>query len=166
MSISKLDNWQIVTIQDRLRRFGLGYKRGTCEHCGKAGLRYVHIIEGGNPRKKLRLGACCAARFVSGYKANQAQAKLANVLSSLMGIPSRKSWSQSGNGNQTIVINGWRLTVFPDKQAPGWFTACLSHGPDERYYPPRKYATVLDAKIDGAIEYGYRAGLISELESE
>lgn len=155
----KPDNheWTLDHVEDLRRNYGEKYRPGTCEQCGKTGLRYVHVISGDDPLEKMRVGACCAMRLVTGYDAVQQQRQLGNQYARVCRIPTRKGWHKSGNNNQTIVIERWRLTVFRDKENSSRFRFLVSRG-DTKRFAKRNYKTEMDAMIAAAREFADLAG--------
>jgi len=137
-------SWTLKRVEDRLQKYGNGYPPGTCEKCGKRGLRFVHIIERGNPNERKRLGACCAEKAISDYDAVSKQRSVRNQYIRVCRIPKRK-WDESDNGNPTVIIDGWRLTVFPDKYRLGHFKFSIFR-PNDTHYSAESYESVFEAK--------------------
>ena len=155
-------NWQPDHVEDRLRMYGDGYRPGTCEKCGKRGLRHVHIISRRDPNERKRVGACCAELLVSNYDATGKQRKLKNQYDRVCRIPKRKGWHESQNNkNQTIVIEGCRLTIFRDTDVRSRFRFSVNCG-DRPEYSKRTYKNEFDAKIAAAWKFADLAGWFGE----
>ena len=137
--------WTLKQIEDRLRKYGDGYYPGTCEQCGKRGLRIVHFISRDDPEEVKRVGACCAPNLVKGYDAIGQQRKMKNQYARVSRIPHRKGWYESQSGNQTIVIEGWRIIVYLDTKIRSQFRFMVVRD-DEKHYSPDFYKSESEAK--------------------
>lgn len=160
----KPDNheWTLDHVEDLRRKYGEHYRPGTCERCGTTGLRFVHVISGNDSPKKMRVGACCAIRLVTGYQAVQQQRKLGSQYTRVRRIPYRKGWHESWNNNQTIVIEGWRLTVYRDSVYRSRFRFSVVRG-DTKLFPKQHFETALGAMIAASLVF---AGLVSWFDEE
>ena len=153
--------WTPDHVEDLRRNYGEDYRPGTCERCGKTGLRFVHVVISDEAENSMRVGACCATRLMKGYDASVQQRRLRNQYARVSRIPFRKRWHQSQNKNQTIVIEGWRLTVYRGNDDSSRFRFSVVRG-DEKRFGIKKYKTELDAKFAAAWEFADLAGWFNE----
>jgi hypothetical protein len=106
------DGWACVDVMD------LGEATHECEMCGGERVRYVHVMH--HPEAgTCEAGCVCAGRMTGDLEAANAREQ---SLKNKAGRRSRwltRKWKVSGKGNEFLSLDGFNMTVFPNKWKPG-----------------------------------------------
>ncbi|MEJ1992154.1 MAG: hypothetical protein P8X50_10730 [Maritimibacter sp.] len=118
--------------------------RRVCEMCEHQEIRFVHYMSHPNYQGSLACGCDCAGRMEDDYvKAQQRDSAMRSAASKRKRFPKLKSWKLSQNGNPTLRMDGYRVTIFPKKQGYK-FVVKPPSAPD--IWGKRIYETVPDAQ--------------------
>ncbi|HWK94504.1 MAG TPA: hypothetical protein VNR39_03680 [Pseudolabrys sp.] len=119
----------------------------TCEMCEAMEIRYVHSMTHPDYPGQLDCGCVCAGHMEQDLQAaRDREASMKKSAKQRIAFPRRREWRVSTNGNPTIRIDGWLVTVFA--RGVGYRAVVSRNG--EKYWLPQSgpaYATTEDAKL-------------------
>lgn len=112
--------WAVVDIidlrdDDSLDPTG-GYE--TCEMCGTAGIRFVHVVEHSDWPHSLRVGCICAEKMCEGYKGSWRESELRSRAERRRRWANR-SWEWSKKGSLYLIVDRHFLVIIQDKCQSG-----------------------------------------------
>jgi len=137
--------WRCVGCTD------LGKPTGQCEMCGKEAIRYVHTMEHDDYAKTLDCGCVCAEKMENDpVRPRQREQRM----KSKAGRRSRwltRRWRVSAKGNDYVVVQGRRITIFPSRFHPGKWSYSI-----DGQFSKRPFATDEEAKLAAFEEFWAR----------
>lgn len=137
----------------------LGAPDHQCQMCGKEEVRYVHFMEHPEIKGTLEVGCVCAEKMEDEYgsdrsKARRREAKLKNAASRRERWPALLGWKRSRKGNSYIKKDGRRVVIFSVGDRYKFFIEEV--GGIGKYFSPRSYADVLEAKLAAFDAFTYQ----------
>ncbi|KQX38194.1 hypothetical protein ASD04_11275 [Devosia sp. Root436] len=99
--------WNCVGVDD------LGEPSQTCEMCGTAEIRYVHIMHHPDYPADLSVGCICAENMEQDYVRPREREKRLRTLAARRKTWRRRQWKVSGRGNWYLNTEGYNLVIVP-----------------------------------------------------
>jgi hypothetical protein len=125
--------WQEIGVIDLRQEQGAFYgEYEDCEFCGHEQIRFVHLLEHSSYPEVLRVGCICACDLTEDYKnPKRREREIRNRAARKERFVFRK-WKQTKLGGETIVLDGYRVTV--GQIAPGRYRIWINGKEGTRVY--------------------------------
>ena len=120
---------------------------GTCEHCGRSGIRFLHTLEHERTGETKEVGCNCAGKLVAGLDAKAIVRRLESLWKKREKFPRRKSWKVSRNGNPYLSTSDYTVTIFSDNYDPDAFAFCVLDKDDGEKYFDSNFLSKEDAML-------------------
>ena len=134
--------WSCTDVTDLTVR---GDPTGTCEFCGKTGLRFIFHLLHDKWHAQLDVGCECASHLADGLTIKQVNQWLRN-LADRRDRWLNRPWYRNRKNNLCLRTDGFVVTVFPDRFAKNAFSVSL-HSRSTTEFSPAPYPTVDEAKL-------------------
>lgn len=126
---------------------------GTCDLCGRSGLRFVHWLAHREVEFRRPVGKCCAKKLCPNHDAEGFERDLSNRAKRRSNFPTLLGWRESMKGNDCIklpTINA-TVTVFRSRFGEG-FGWCIAIEDDEgedttKLFSEGTFTTKKEAKL-------------------
>ena len=131
--------WTCVWVEE------LHDERIRCEMCETREIRFVHHMEHPD-HNDLRVGCICAGHMEEDLvRAKERERRLVNR-SARRRNWLKRAWTRSKSGNDTLMVDGIRITIFPGKKGPGW-SGVIARPDKPEQWSKRRYPTSDAAKL-------------------
>lgn len=116
--------WELVTVYDINPEGELSYDQyPTCEFCGIATIRYIHVLEHPTFSEPVEVGCDCAQTLTEDYVNPKERERKVRNQSSRRKRFSKRKWKQSRKGNLWIELDGHHVVVTENRD--GTFQLCI-----------------------------------------
>jgi hypothetical protein len=132
--------WSCMGIED------LGEPLAICQMCERMEIRYVHEMENDNYDEILRVGCICAGHMQEDLIAARHRDAEMKSRAGKRRRWLKRTWRISAKGNETIIADGYRVTVYPKRGHFGATVAAVANATDVKH-SQRIYITSNDVKL-------------------
>jgi hypothetical protein len=133
--------WECIDVED------LGAPQSTCEMCETRGIRYVHSMHHSHYPQVLRVGCVCAGHMENDQHGAVLRDQFMKSRSAKRKRWPTRRWRVSRKGNEFIVADEFRVTVYPGRF--GWRVTVAASEGEFVHHSHRICLTSDDAKLAG-----------------